>query len=237
MTKAVVLAGGRGTRLTPYTFILPKPLLPVGDLPILEILLRRLKMAGIDNFTFCVGYKHELVRAFFGDGARWDVQIEYSVENEPLGTAGPLSLIAGLDETFLVANGDLLTDISFSDLLAFHKKHQAVATVGAIRQKVKIDLGVIELDDQQQLMKYVEKPSLHYLASIGLYVFEPAVLSYIPRDQFLNLPDLMNSLRRDNQPVRGYIHKGYWLDIGRMADYQQALNDLPDIQQRLLPED
>ncbi|MDA2936673.1 sugar phosphate nucleotidyltransferase [Acidobacteria bacterium AH-259-A15] len=234
MTKAVILAGGRGTRLAPYTFVLPKPLMPVGEMPILEILLRRMKISGVDHFIFCVGYGHELIRTFFGDGSRWGVQIDYSLEDEPLGTAGPLSQLDGLKESFLVANGDLLTDISFDDMLLFHRSHGGQATIGTTHQEVKIGFGVMELDEQQRLVDYREKPTFSYLVSIGLYVLDPVVLRYVPCGEYLDLPDLMNALRCDGQTVRAYIHQGYWFDIGRVEDYQKVLDNLSAIQDRLL---
>ena len=234
MTKAVILAGGRGNRLAPYTFVLPKPLMPVGEMPILEILLRRMKMSGVDHFIFCVGYGNELIRAFFGDGSKWEVQIEYSLEDQPLGTAGPLSQLDGLNETFIVANGDLLTDISFDDLLLFHRSHGGQATIGTTHQEVKIDFGVTELDERQCLVDYREKPTFNYLVSMGLCVLDPVVLRYLPRGEYLDLPALMNALRCDGQTVKAYIHQGYWIDIGRVEDYQKILNNLPAIQQRLL---
>jgi NDP-sugar pyrophosphorylase family protein len=142
--KAVVLAGGKGTRLAPYTQILPKPLVPIGDMPILEILLRQMKKAVIDEAILTVGHMAELIRAFFQEGQRFSLTIDYSYENEPLGTAGPLSLIADrIDDTFLVINGDILTNLDLADLIASHRESSAIAIIASHKRKVKIDLGVL----------------------------------------------------------------------------------------------
>lgn len=192
--KAVVLAGGKGTRLAPYTKILPKPLMPIGDIPILEVILRQMKLAGIDHIILTVGHLSELLRAFFQDGRQWGLKIDYSYEQNPLGTAGPMALIDGLDETFLVANGDILTTLPFANLIRFHHEQDAIATIAVHQRKVKIDLGVIQWDGKPEINGYIEKPTYDYWVSMGIYVFEPRVLAYIPKGQFLDFPDLVLTL-------------------------------------------
>jgi NDP-mannose synthase len=157
-TRAVVLAGGRGTRLAPYTTVLPKPLMPVGDMPILEILVRQLQRAGISRITLAVGHLAALLEAYFGDGARFGVSLDYSYEDEPAGTAGPLALVGGLDRTFLVMNGDLLTTIDFEDLLRTHRARGAMVTVGLFEKQVQLGLGIVESDADGRVTNYVEKP-------------------------------------------------------------------------------
>ena len=162
--KAVILAGGKGARLAPYTKILPKPLMPIGDMPILEILLHQMKKAGISEVILTVGHLAELVRVFFEDGERFGLSIDYSVEDKPLGTAGPLSLVApSLNETFLVANGDILTTLNLKDLVSAHKQSGAIATIASHIRQVNIDLGVLQVDGSDELTDYVEKPTFDYL--------------------------------------------------------------------------
>jgi NDP-sugar pyrophosphorylase family protein len=188
--KAVILAGGRGTRLAPYTTILPKPLMPIGDKPILDIILRQLRHHGFTDITLAVGYLSELLMAYFGAGERFGVEITYSREDKPLGTAGPLSLVSGLSDCFLVMNGDVLTGIDYSDMLARHRASGAIGTVAVCPRSVRIDLGVVQFDDRRRLTDYIEKPIHHYQASMGIYVLEPRVLDFIPRNVRFDLPDL-----------------------------------------------
>jgi NDP-mannose synthase len=232
--RAIVLCGGRGTRLAPYTTVLPKPLMPLGDMPILELLFRQLRQAGAGRVTLAVGYLGALLMAYFGDGAKLGLDVDYSLEDEPLGTAAPLSLIDGLDDTFLVMNGDLLTDLGFSDLVRTHRSQGAIATVGTFACEVKIDLGVLEVDEDGTLEKYVEKPTHRFEVSMGVYVFEPRVLQYIPRGQRLDLPDLIERLLAAGERVVCHRHRGYWLDIGRPDDYQRAQEDIETIRHRIL---
>jgi NDP-sugar pyrophosphorylase family protein len=221
--RAVILAGGKGARLAPYTTVLPKPLMPIGDMPILEIVIRQLRRAGVRDITLSVGYLASLLEAYFGDGRRWDVSLSYSRETEPLGTAGPLALVPGLDDTFLVMNGDLLTTLDYTEMARRHRESGAAATLGLFQKQVKIDLGVIEADGDGRVAGYVEKPTLTYEVSMGIYVMEPRVLGYIPRGQRFDLPDLIKSLIADRQPIVGYRFGGHWLDIGRQEDYAHAV--------------
>lgn len=222
--RAVILAGGKGARLKPYTTVLPKPLLPIGDVPILEIILRQLRHNGIRDVTVAIGHLAELVQAFFGDGRKFGLNIIYSIEDKPLGTAGPLAAIEGLDSDFIVMNGDLLTTLSYSELIKKHKEEKATTTIAVYKKDVKIDLGVLELDEESNVSKYMEKPTHHYSVSMGVYVFSPRVLQYIERDKYLDFPDLVQILLNKGEKIYGYQNDDYWLDIGRHDDYDKAIN-------------
>lgn len=232
---AVILAGGKGTRLAPYTRIFPKPMMPIGDKAVLEILLYQLRQAGFDEAVLTVGHLAGLMHAFFQDGSQIGLQIRYNMEQQPLGTAGPLAFVEGLDETFLVANGDVLTLLDFNDLVRFHHDQGAMLTIAMHRRKVPIDLGVIEVDGGNRVVGYREKPSLDYLVSMGVYVFEPAVLSYIPKGSYFDFPDLVKTLLAAGEHVSGYAFEGYWQDLGRPDDYEQAIQDFEAMRARFLP--
>lgn len=235
--KAVVLAGGKGTRLAPYTNILPKPLMPIGDMPILEVMLKQMKRAGITDVVLTVGHLANLLRTFFMDGQQWGMNISYSYEEKPLGTAGPLSLIGGLDNTFLVTNGDVLTTLDFRELIAFHKAQGGIATIAVHKRQVKIDLGVVQSDSHQRIIGYIEKPTYNYTVSMGIYVFEPRVLEFIPFNLYLDFPELVLKLIAAGEKVVGYLFDGYWMDLGRPDDYAQAIEDFASMQEQFLPEE
>jgi NDP-sugar pyrophosphorylase family protein len=235
--KAVVLAGGKGTRLAPYTKILPKPLLPIGETPILEILLRQMKRGGIDEVILTVGHLAELLQVFFQDGERLNLNIQYSFEDQPLGTAGPLSLVKDLDDTFLVTNGDVLTTLDFHDLVCSHRASGAAATIAMHTRQEKIDLGVIQTNGSSQITGYIEKPTYEFQVSMGIYVFEPCVLNYIPHNKYLDFPDLVLLLIQKGELVMGYPFDGYWQDLGRPDDYERAVNDFESMKREFLPEE
>jgi NDP-sugar pyrophosphorylase family protein len=233
--KAVILAGGKGRRLAPYTAVLPKPLMPIGDVPILEVVIRQLGHAGFDQITMAVGYLAELLMAYFGDGSKFGVHLHYSRENQPLGTAGPLSLVQGLDEPFLVMNGDLLTTLNYRAMWDQHRRSGALATLATCRRDVKIDLGVIEIDEQGWVQEYIEKPTYHYAVSTGIYVFDPSVLEHIPSQKRMDLPDLISDLLAVGCLVAAYPFEGYWLDIGRHDDYERAMLEFEHHRVEFLP--
>jgi NDP-sugar pyrophosphorylase family protein len=235
--KAVVLAGGKGTRLAPYTRIIPKPMMPIGDKAILEIMLHQMRRAGITDVILTVGHLAGLMRAFFQDGAHLGLNICYSMEDHPLGTAGPLSLINGLDETFLVCNGDVLTTLNLTDLIEYHKHNGGVATIASHTRQVRIDLGVIQTNGNHTITGYQEKPIIDYLVSMGIYIFEPVVLQYIPKGQYLDFPDLIKKLVADHKTVVSFPFAGYWEDLGRPDDYEQANLDFEQMRQQFLPEE
>lgn len=232
--KAVVLAGGKGTRLAPYTKILPKPLMPIGDMPILEVLLHQMKRAGITDVVLTVGHLAELLQAFFKDGSQWGLHISYQFEDHPLGTAGPLACVENLHDTFFVMNGDVLTTLDLCDVLDFHKAQGAVATIAMHRREVRIDLGVIQCNGDFEVAGYIEKPTYNYMVSMGVYIFEPRVLSYIPRGEYLDFPDLVLKLLAAGEKVVGFPFDGYWQDLGRPDDYEQASRDFDKLRMMFL---
>ena len=235
--RAVILAGGKGTRLQPYTTVLPKPLMPIGDMPILEVVLRQLKAAGITRVTMAVGYLAELLRAFFGNGARLGLPIDYSMEQKPLGTVGPLTLIPDLDGTLLMMNGDILTTLDYSGLVTSHRRSGAVATIASYVRQVKIDFGVIEADPGGCLTGYVEKPTLDYRVSMGIYVFEPEILRYLEPGEYRDFPDLIKTLIAEGKKVMSYPFSGYWLDMGRPDDYARAIEEFESRRHEFLPDE
>jgi NDP-mannose synthase len=238
--RAVVLAGGRGSRLRPYTVVLPKPLMPVGDRPMLDIVVRQLRRAGFERLTVATGYLAELIEAFFGDGGAYGIAIDYFRETRPLGTVGSLALIDELDEPFLVMNGDVLTDLDYRQLLADHAAGDAIATIATRRHEVEISLGVPHFGDAQdatRLTDYQEKPHLDYEASMGVYCFSPSVTEHIERGERIDFPDLMLRLIAAGETVRAWRSNDYWLDIGRHDDYEQAQEEFERMRHRLLPND
>jgi len=220
--KAVILAGGKGTRLAPYTIVFPKPLMPIDDHPILEIVIRQLASYGFNDLTIAVGHLAELIETFFKDGKKFGVKIEYSREDKPLGTAAPLSLIKDLPETFLVMNGDVLTTLDYRKLVQYHIKNEGMVTVAMHKKEINIDLGVMEFDNDKVLTRYTEKPTMEYQVSMGIYVFNRDVLRYIPEDRYFDFPDLIQVLLKNGEKVVCYPSEDYWLDIGRSEDYQKA---------------
>lgn len=224
--KAVILAGGKGTRLAPFTYVLPKPLMPIGDRAILEVLLKQISRTGIKRVTLAVGYLASLIQAFFGDGSQYGLEIDYAYEETPLGTAGPLAFVPGITKTFLVSNGDVLTLLDFADFLRFHQEQGAICTIAMHQRQEKINLGVIEQNNGDlRVTGYVEKPTLNYKVSMGIYIFEPRVLDYIPRGQYLDFPDLVHKLLDAGEKVVGYPYDGYWRDLGNPEDFNQACAD------------
>jgi NDP-sugar pyrophosphorylase family protein len=233
--KAVILAGGKGTRLSPYTKVLPKPLMPIGDMPILEVILRQIKLAGIDDVVLTVGHLSELLRTFFQDGSRLGLNISYNYEDSPLGTAGPIAFVPDLEDTFLVMNGDVLSTLPLKELIQFHKTNNAIATIATHHRTVKVDLGVIQWDGDSRVAGYIEKPTYDYSVSMGIYVFEPKVLTYIPKGEYYDFPDLVKKLIGVGEKVIGYRFDGYWQDLGRPDDYESAAQDFDQMRSQFLP--
>ena len=232
--KVIILAGGEGRRLNPYTIVLPKPLMPVGNLPILEIIVKQLKKCQLKDITLAVGYLGNLIQSFFGDGRKFRVKITYSLEEKPLGTMGPLTLISGLRKTFMVMNGDLLTTINYQKLITYHLSRKPIATIAVQKREIETDYGVLEYNKNYELTKYREKPRLPYQVSMGIYVFEPEILSFIPRNTKFDFPELMNLLLKKGEKVSVYPSSDFWLDIGRHEDYRRALEEFEKIKTKLL---
>jgi NDP-mannose synthase len=222
--KCVILAGGRGARLAPYTSILPKPLVPVGDMPILEVIIRQLIASGFTSVTVTLGYLGELIRAFFAAhgslGRRIDLQ--FVDEEHPTGTAGSVLLVPDLPETFMVMNGDVLTTLDYQRLMEFHRRSGAVLTVACHRKRVALDLGVLELGENGDVTGYIEKPQYVYPVSMGVYVYDRRALAHIPPNCHFDLPDLVLRLLAAGQRVACFESDALWLDVGRQADHSIA---------------
>ena len=225
MPRVVVLAGGRGRRLEPYTSVLPKPLMPIGDRSILEILMHRMAEAGFRDVTLCVGYLSHLIRAVFENGLDGRLSVTYVQESEPLGTAAPLRLVPNLDSTFLVMNGDLLTTFDCRELVEEHRASGNVVTIATHKRRLVSDYGVIHFDesDARRVSAYVEKPELTLDVSMGIYAMEPRALDFIPDDRPADFPDLVHSLLEAGERVGALPFDGLWLDIGRQDDYEKAV--------------
>jgi len=228
--EAVILAGGKGTRLRPYTTTLPKPLMPVGDRPILEIMISQLQAVGVGKITIAVNHMADLIMAFFGNGERFGVKIEYSIEDRPLGTVGPLRLIRDLPEHFLVMNGDVLTDLDYADVYCTHVRGTAPLTIATFQRDTLIDFGVLEIDAVEgRLTGFREKPKYHFDVSMGVYAFSRSLLSRIPAGRSYGIDTLVLDLLQAGVPVKAYPFHGYWLDIGRPEDYDRANQDAGDL--------
>lgn len=221
---ALILAGGRGLRLAPYTRVLPKPLLPVGDRPVLAILLERLRLAGVNRAAIALGYRGELIRTYFGDGTRSGMDLSYLAEEEPLGTAGPVRLLPPQQESFLVVNGDILTDLPFAELYRAHLEQAAAATVAAREHRIRMEYGRLRTDGQI-LVGWDEKPSWSSLIGIGAYVLSPAAQRLCPPGS-LEMPGLIEILLAAGQRVTVYETSAYWRDIGSLDEYT-AVNESP----------
>ncbi len=219
--QAIILAGGKGSRLRPFTTNFPKPLVPIDDIPILEIILKQLKYYGVKDVVLAVNHMADLIMAFFKNGEKLGLNISYSVENEPLGTAGPISIVKNLNENFLVLNGDVLTTIDFKSFFDFHKKKKTVSTIATFNKKVKIDLGVLETSGDV-FNNYIEKPTYNFTVSTGIYVFNKSIIQYLDKGAPMDIPDLILRLKKNKKEISCYKGKYEWLDIGRFDDYEVA---------------
>ncbi|MEM0952350.1 MAG: nucleotidyltransferase family protein [Cyanobacteria bacterium P01_H01_bin.74] len=238
--KAIILAGGKGTRLKPYTTVFPKALVPLGDIPVLELVILQLKHHGFFDITFAVGHLASLIEAYFSDGSRWGVNISYTIEKKPLGTAGPIKTLFDLPENFLVMNADIVTDLNYSDFFETHlenvKDNKTLATIATYLRTSKIDFGIIETNPKtQQMEAFIEKPKVENDVSMGIYAFNYKILDFIPENTFFGFDMLMKTLINANQVVKIRSFGGYWLDIGRVDDYETAVNDFVALRDILLP--
>lgn len=223
--RAVILAGGKGTRLKPYTISLPKPLVPIGEMPIIEIIIRKLAQNGFERVTITVNHMADIIRAFCGDGSKWGISIDYSLEDKPLSTMGPLKLITDLPDNFLIMNGDVLTDLDFGAFYENHVSEGNIFTVSAYTREQKVDYGVLETGIDNKLVNFIEKPTSTYKVSMGVYMANKQILDFIPENQFYGFDHLMLDLIKNQKPATVKVHSGYWLDIGRPDDYEKACED------------
>lgn len=232
---AVILAGGLGTRLRPYTIALPKPLVPVGDYPIMEIVIRQLAQHGFTRVILAVNHQAELIRAYFGDGSKWGLSIEYSLESKPLGTMGPLKNMSNLPDNFLVMNGDVLTDLDFGRFLEAHVSEHRIFTISGFQRTHTVDYGVLHVNEAGVLTGFEEKPKLNYTVSMGVYAVSKEALSYIPEDTYYGFDTLMKDLLAAKKSVSVAEYAGYWLDIGRPSDYERAIDDFNHQREIFIP--
>ena len=221
--RAVILAGGVGSRLRPYTVVLPKPLMPIGEYPILEVVIRQLIHDGFDHITLAVNHQADIIKSYFNSGSKWGITIDYSLEKIPLGTMGPLKLIKDLPDNFLVMNGDVLTDISFGDLYNEHVQGEQTFTISSSLRMQRSEFGVLKVDNDRELYGFQEKPIIHHEVSMGVYMLCKEALDYIPENKSYGFDDLMLQFINAKKPVVVRQHDGYWLDIGRPDDYMQAI--------------
>ena len=232
--RAIILAGGKGTRLRPYTVVLPKPLMPIGEYPILEVIIRQLVKGGFDHITLAVNHQAEIIKAFFQNGERWGILIDYSLEDQPLGTMGPLKLIDNLPENFLVMNGDILTNLDYAAFYDRHLKSGTIFTIPSMHRHHKVDYGVLDKDEKSFLSGFREKPNVSYEVSMGVYMVNSSCLDYIPAEEFYGFDALMLDLVASGKPVAVNAFDGYWLDIGRPDDYAQAIDEFEVMKARFL---
>jgi len=221
--RAIILAGGKGTRLRPFTYSLPKPLVPIGgDMPILEIILKQLKKSGFNNITIAVNYKARIIQAFFEDGSKWGLNINYSIEDKPLSTIGPLTLIKDLPQNFLIMNGDILTDLNYRKFFNWHLDNKNDISVATFKRKSKIDFGVLKYSSDNKIYEFIEKPVYSFDVSMGIYVFNKKIIDKLPKNTTYGFDQLMIDGIKAKYKIKAYPHDSYWLDIGRDEDYQTA---------------
>ncbi len=225
MVKIVLLAGGKGTRLRPYTYLMPKPLLPINQKPIMEHIIENLKDSGFEDIIITVGYLGYQIKNYFGNGRKWGVNIEYAEETKPLGNAGSLFPIKDKlkDDDFLVVAGDNLSNLDYKRFYEYHKEKDADATIALIEIETKIEFGLAELDEKTNLIKgFVEKPTLKHFAATMIYAFKPSVLDYIYEGADFG-KNVFPSMLKDGKKIYGYVHDDFWIDVGRVSDYEKLM--------------
>ena len=232
--RAVILAGGKGTRLRPFTSLIPKPLVPVGGkYSIMEVIIMQLAKAGFDHVTIAVNHLAHLIMSYFGDGAKWGIKIDYSIEEQELSTIAPLKLIKDLPDTFLVMNGDVLSNLDFEVFYKSHKNSNSEVSVAAFPRNVKIDYGVLHVDKNDNLKEFQEKPSFNYLVSMGVYCINKKVIDRIDKEVPYGFDDLMTDSIENNQKVRIDRFNGIWYDIGRPEDYEYVDSNFDNLFQMI----
>ena len=221
--KSVILAGGKGRRLQPFTTTIPKPLFPLGEKPILQIIIEQLKTYGVTDFIISLGYLGGIIQAFLGDGSKFGCNIEYVTENEPLGTAGAISLLPEMEEDFIFMNGDILTTLDFNKAIKFHKENSNLMTICTFKKRVKSSLGVLEINNENEVLNYLEKPENEYLVSSGIYILNPQIRSFVEKNEKIDLPHLVLRLIQKEEKVKSFLIDGDWFDIGTPDDLESAL--------------
>jgi NDP-sugar pyrophosphorylase family protein len=222
---AVIMAGGRGSRLRPYTTVLPKPLMPLGDRPILDVLLHQLVTAGVNGITISVGHLGGLIESWVSHDAGYRVPIEFAYEEEPLGTAGALANVRRPDGTFLALNGDVLTTLDFARLARSNRQGRAIATMAIKQRYVDIEYGLVHRDTEGRIERLEEKPRLEFTVSMGVYAMEPEIVDLIRPHERIDFPDLLLRAKAAGHDVQTHLHDGYWRDIGNRDDYEAAIDD------------
>lgn len=225
--QAVIMAGGMGTRLMPLTNDLPKPMLQVGDRPLLEIIVSQLKAADIRNIKVSVRHQAEKIEDYFGDGKAFGVDITYSAEDQPLGTAGALGLMRPPDDTTLVFNGDILTAVDLRAMLAYHRENHADLTVAVHQQEFQVPYGVVECDGSF-VKALSEKPVIKSFINAGIYLLEPSVYGLIPDGERYDMTELIGRLLEEDKPVAAFPVREYWIDIGEPRNYERANEDITE---------
>lgn len=223
--RVLILAGGKGTRLRPYTTTIPKPLLPLGELPIIEVVLRQLAFCGCDRVTLLLNHLSHLFSAVLGDGEKYGLDIDYVVEDAVMGTAGSIGLAQDLPENFIVMNGDLLTTLNYSALFSSHCESGSIGSIATNRRVHHVDFGVVESSESKDLIAFKEKPEMVYSVSMGVNVLNRKCLAFIQPGVYLDMPDLMINMKDSGLPVRVFEQPCYWQDIGRPDDYEKAILD------------
>lgn len=232
--KVIILAGGKGKRLHPYTITTPKPMVPIGELPILEILILKLKKHGFKSIIISVNFQANIIMDYFQDGKKWNVNIEYIIERKPLGTMGPINLLKDPPDNFLIMNGDIITDLDFDKFYNNHTKFKNLFTISSFSRDEKIDYGVLEVSKKNLLQNFSEKPIKKYMVSMGIYAMNKSLIKYIAKNTNFGFDKLMKKLLNSKISVNIILHRGYWLDVGRPSDYKQAQNDIKYIKKIIL---
>lgn len=235
--RAIILAGGKGTRLKPYTTSLPKPLMPIGgELPILEIVIRQLKKNGFKHITMAVNHMANIIMAFFGDGKKWNLKIDYSIEDKPLGTIAPLTLLNDLPDNFLVMNGDVFTDINYADVFKFHVKNKNDITITTFKRGMNIEFGELKLDGKDYVVGFREKPTYYFNVGVGVNIINKKVIEKISKNKPYGFDNLIIDGIENDLKIKAYMFSGLWLDIGRPEDYDMANEIWETVKYNLLPE-
>lgn len=232
--QAVILAGGKGTRLKPFTTNFPKPLIPIDDMPILEVVLRQLKNCGFTDIVITVNHLANLIMAFFGNGEKLGLNITYSMESTPLGTAGPISSVEYLEDDFLVMNGDILTTLNFKELYEYHVSNKNDISISTFKREEKIHLGVLE-SDNDDFTRYIEKPTYYFDVSMGIYMINKRMKTFIPQNFKFDMPDLITLAKENNSKIKCYRGDYFWLDIGRVDDFEKANEIFSEKKKMFLP--